>query len=177
MRVVESVIGRKAALYSHRPPECRRFEQSCLFALQDRTSRSALFLFGRFSDPKSLAECCMICAALPYIFDDMVRRMRIWRYYYGSGTRCGGSVSWPVAPRILIFDEPTRGIDVGAKHEIYKLMSQMVEAGSSIIMISSEMVELMGMSDRIIVLAKHKKAGELKRGEYSQEKILDIASL
>jgi ribose transport system ATP-binding protein len=81
------------------------------------------------------------------------------------------------APRILIFDEPTRGIDVGAKQEIYKLMNQMVEAGSSIIMISSEMVELMGMADRIIILAEHKKAGELQRHEYSQEAILDIASM
>ena len=58
MRVVESVIGRKAALYSYQPPGSRRFEQSCLFALQDRTSRSALFLFD-------ILCIWMLCAALP----------------------------------------------------------------------------------------------------------------
>lgn len=79
-------------------------------------------------------------------------------------------------PKILIFDEPTRGIDVGAKQEIYKLMSALVEQGHSIIMISSEMVELMGMADRIIVLHSGEYAGALSKGEYSQEKILKLAS-
>lgn len=78
--------------------------------------------------------------------------------------------------RIIIFDEPTRGIDVGAKQEIYQLMNAMVQQGISIIMISSEMEELIGMSDRIIVMHEGKLAGELEKKDFSQNKILEYAS-
>lgn len=77
---------------------------------------------------------------------------------------------------ILIFDEPTRGIDVGAKQEIYHLMISLADAGKAIIMISSEMPELIGLSDRIIVMAHGKLQGELAKGEFTQEKILTLAS-
>ena len=77
---------------------------------------------------------------------------------------------------ILIFDEPTRGIDVGAKQEIYGLMCRLVEEGKSIIMISSEMSELLGMSDRIIVMSNGHIAGELSKDEYSQARVLEMAS-
>jgi len=77
---------------------------------------------------------------------------------------------------ILLFDEPTRGIDVGAKQEIYKLMSELTNEGISIVMITSEMEELMGMSDRIIVMHEGRISGELERHEFSQEKILALAS-
>lgn len=77
---------------------------------------------------------------------------------------------------ILIFDEPTRGIDVGAKHEIYNLMRELTKQGKSIIMISSEMPELFGMADRILVMYEGTIRGELHRGEYDQEKMLAIAS-
>ncbi|WP_283683854.1 sugar ABC transporter ATP-binding protein [Parablautia sp. Marseille-Q6255] len=78
--------------------------------------------------------------------------------------------------RIIIFDEPTRGIDVGAKQEIYQLMNAMVQQGISIIMISSEMEELIGMSDRIIVMHEGKLAGELEKKDFSQNRILEYAS-
>ena len=77
---------------------------------------------------------------------------------------------------ILIFDEPTRGIDVGAKQEIYKLMNALVEQGKSILMISSEMEELLGMSDRIVVLHEGRVTGELQKNEFSQDKVLELAS-
>ena len=77
---------------------------------------------------------------------------------------------------ILIFDEPTRGIDVGAKQEIYILMNRLVEQGKSIMMISSEMEELLGMSDRVIVLHEGKLSGEVKKEEFSQERVLELAS-
>lgn len=78
---------------------------------------------------------------------------------------------------LIIFDEPTRGIDIGAKYEIYKLMNDLVEKeGKSILMISSEMEELMGMSDRILVLAEGNMTGELKKEEFSQETIMTYAS-
>jgi len=79
-------------------------------------------------------------------------------------------------PRILLMDEPTRGIDVGAKHEIYKIMTDLVKRGISIIMISSEMPELLAMSDRFIVLANGKIRGEFKAGETSNENIMHLAT-
>lgn len=77
---------------------------------------------------------------------------------------------------IFIFDEPTRGIDVGAKQEIYKLMNSLVEQGKAIIMISSEMPELLGMSDRLIVFAERRQVGELNQNELDQTKVMDLAS-
>ena len=73
---------------------------------------------------------------------------------------------------ILFLDEPTRGIDVGAKAEIYKLITSMVKEGKTVIMISSEMPELLGMCDRIMVMHEGHKKGELLRGEATQEKIM-----
>ena len=82
---------------------------------------------------------------------------------------------WMIArPNILIFDEPTRGIDVGAKAEIYKIMCDYVSQGNAILMVSSEMPEAMGMSDRMIVLSNHKCSGELNRYEFSQETIAQM---
>ena len=77
---------------------------------------------------------------------------------------------------ILIFDEPTRGIDVGAKNEIYKLMNKLAAEGKSIIMISSEMTEILRMSDRIIVMCEGKKTGEIDISEATQENIMDKAT-
>ncbi len=78
---------------------------------------------------------------------------------------------------ILIFDEPTRGIDVGAKSEIYTLMNKLAAEGKSIIMISSEMTEILRMSDRIVVMCEGKKTGELGIEEATQEKIMHAATL
>ena len=77
---------------------------------------------------------------------------------------------------ILIFDEPTRGIDVGAKNEIYKLMNKLAEEGKSIIMISSEMTEILRMSDRVVVMCEGKKTGELDIAEATQENIMNLAT-
>jgi ABC-type sugar transport system ATPase subunit len=76
---------------------------------------------------------------------------------------------------ILILDEPTKGIDIGAKAEIYKLMEDIVEAGKSIIMVSSELTEVMGMSDRLIVMREGRIAAELKSGEFSEDGIITLA--
>lgn len=77
---------------------------------------------------------------------------------------------------IIIFDEPTRGIDVGAKKEIYVLMNKLAQQGMAIVMISSEMQELLGMSDRILVMHEGEMMGELKKEDATQEKILELAS-
>lgn len=78
---------------------------------------------------------------------------------------------------ILIFDEPTRGIDVGAKSEIYELMTQLVKEGKSIIMISSELTEILRMSDRIVVMCEGRKTGELDISEATQESIMHLATM
>jgi putative multiple sugar transport system ATP-binding protein len=82
-----------------------------------------------------------------------------------------------VDPDIFIVDEPTRGIDVGAKTEIYGILNALVEAGKSVIMITSELPEALGMADRFYVMNEGKIKGELSRGEASQEKIMQIALL
>ncbi|KUP24099.1 sugar ABC transporter ATP-binding protein [Paenibacillus sp. DMB5] len=79
-------------------------------------------------------------------------------------------------PDILILDEPTRGIDVGAKYEIYKLMTELVKEGKVVIMVSSELPELIGMCDRIYVMAKGTITGELSRHEFTQEQIMKFAT-
>jgi len=77
---------------------------------------------------------------------------------------------------ILIFDEPTRGIDVGAKHEIYNLMIDLASKGKAILMITSDMPELLGMADRILILHEGKIAGELDKKDFTQDRILELAS-
>ena len=80
-------------------------------------------------------------------------------------------------PEILIMDEPTRGIDVGAKHEIYEIMEQLADQGKSIIMISSEMPELLGMADRVYVMCNGKITGEIDQKEdMTQEKVMSFAT-
>ena len=78
-------------------------------------------------------------------------------------------------PEVLIFDEPTRGIDVGAKYEIYMLLWRLAAQGKGIIIVSSDLPELMGICQRIVVFSNHKIAGEVNRAEFSQESILSLA--
>jgi inositol transport system ATP-binding protein len=79
-------------------------------------------------------------------------------------------------PKILILDEPTRGIDVGAKAEIHKLISRLAGEGLAVIMISSELPEVLGMSDRIMVVHEGRVTGILDRSEASQVRIMELAS-
>jgi ABC-type sugar transport system ATPase subunit len=77
---------------------------------------------------------------------------------------------------VILFDEPTRGIDVGAKHEIYELMVELCREGKAILMISSEMPELLGMADRILVMRQGRLMGEFSRAEATEEKLLSLAA-
>jgi ribose transport system ATP-binding protein len=79
-------------------------------------------------------------------------------------------------PEILICDEPTRGIDVGAKSEIYKLLNDLARQGRAIIMISSELPEILRMSHRVIVMCEGRITGELTAGEATQERIMAFAT-
>jgi ribose transport system ATP-binding protein len=73
-------------------------------------------------------------------------------------------------------DEPTRGVDVGAKQEIYRLMDQMAERGAAILFASSDMEEILGMADRIIVMHEGKIAGELPRDRFSEQAVMHLAT-
>ena len=85
---------------------------------------------------------------------------------------------WLLAqPKVLILDEPTRGVDVGAKAEIYHLMNDLARQGVAIVMISSELPEVLGMADRILVMREGQKAAELSRAEATEELIMSYATL
>jgi ribose transport system ATP-binding protein len=85
---------------------------------------------------------------------------------------------WLVADtEILVFDEPTRGIDVGAKSEIYRLLNELAKQGKAIIMISSELPEILRMSHRIVVMCEGRITGELAAREATQEKIMRYATM
>jgi ribose transport system ATP-binding protein len=81
-----------------------------------------------------------------------------------------------LAPRLLLLDEPTRGIDIGAKHEIYAVMERLAEQGVAILFVSSEMQEILGMSDRVLVMHEGRIAGELASAELSEEAVMRLAT-
>ncbi len=78
-------------------------------------------------------------------------------------------------PKILILDEPTRGIDVGAKYEVFTIVNRLAEAGSSVLVISSELEELEAMCDRILVMSRGEMTGAFSRSEFDREKLLAAA--
>jgi len=80
-------------------------------------------------------------------------------------------------PRIFLLDEPTRGIDVGAKVEVYRLINALAEQGAAILVVSSDMIELLGLCDRILVMRTGRVAGAVPRHEFSQERIMHFAAL
>ena len=80
-------------------------------------------------------------------------------------------------PRIFLLDEPTRGIDVGAKVEVYRLIGQLAEEGGAVIVVSSDLLELLGLCDRIVVMRAGRVAGELGRPAFSQERVMELAAL
>ena len=116
---------------------------------------------------------------------DCIRKMRVKTPSDKTkiGTLSGGNQQkvilgrWLLTrPRVLMLDEPTRGIDVGAKYEIYTLLSTLAAEGHGIIMVSSEMPELIGICDRILVMSGGKVAGELSGEDMTQEKIMELAA-
>ena len=79
--------------------------------------------------------------------------------------------------KFMIFDEPTRGIDVGAKKEVYTLLNQLAEQGKAILFISSELPELFGIADRILIMRRGRLVGDLQTGETKQEEVMHLAAV
>jgi ribose transport system ATP-binding protein len=115
------------------------------------------------------AMCCQLNIRAPSVEADVA-------YLSGGNQQKVVLAKWlSLNPRVLIFDEPTRGIDVGAKAEIYQLMRNLAERGVAIIMISSEMEEILGVSDRVVVMHEGAITGILERDQCSEEAILRLA--
>ncbi|MCM3629902.1 sugar ABC transporter ATP-binding protein [Paenibacillus glycanilyticus] len=117
--------------------------------------------------------------------DALIKRLQIKTHSAetAAGKLSGGNqqkvviAKWVgIGPRVLILDEPTRGVDVGAKREIYQLMNELTSHGVAIIMVSSELPEVLGMSDRIVVVHEGRIAGERSREEATQENIMTLAT-
>ena len=124
-------------------------------------------------------------AAEDAISDKMIAQMRIKtpsadqvvRYLSGGNQQKVVLGKWlAMKPKILFLDEPTRGIDVGAKAEIYTLMEELAATGVAILFVSSEMEEILGMSDRTLVMHEGQLTGELQRSELSEEAIMQLAT-
>ena len=82
-----------------------------------------------------------------------------------------------VAPRVFMLDEPTRGVDVGAKVEVYTLIGELAAKGAAILIVSSDLLELLGLCDRIGVLRSGRFAGELERLDFSQDRVMSLAAV
>ena len=99
-----------------------------------------------------------------------------------TGTLSGGNqqkvvlAKWlAMSPNVMVFDEPTRGIDVGAKSEIYSLIRALSDVGVAVLMISSDMEEVIGVSDRILVMHEGRISGELERDQFSEHHVMQLA--
>ena len=119
------------------------------------------------------------------ISQEMMDRMRIKtpsdrqivRFLSGGNQQKVVLGKWlAMKPKVLLLDEPTRGIDIGAKQEIYALMEELAAQGVSILFVSSEMEEILGMSDRALVMHEGQLSGELQRDELSEEAVMQLAT-
>jgi ribose transport system ATP-binding protein len=180
------IDGKKAALGSPKAA----IERGIYLVPEDR-KRSGLILPFRIRDNITLASLCAF--ARHGVIDRAKVRDRAEAQRKRLDIRCpstavpAGSLSggnqqkvvlakWlSMEPKLLIFDEPTRGIDVGAKHEIYRLMRELADQGVGILMISSDMEEVIGVSDRIAVMHEGAIAGFLDRSRFTEENILSLA--
>jgi len=117
--------------------------------------------------------------------NEMVQRMnvrtpgvqQIIQYLSGGNQQKVVIAKWlALGPKVLLLDEPTRGIDVGAKHEIYELMESLAKQGVAVLFVSSEMEEVLGMADRLLVMHEGALAGTLKREDFSEEAIMQLAT-
>jgi ribose transport system ATP-binding protein/inositol transport system ATP-binding protein len=144
-------------------------EENISLAALDRVSR-----FGMIRKRREHA-----CA------DEYIQRMNIKTFSRAAlvSSLSGGNqqkvvlAKWLLTdPDVVIFDEPTRGIDVGAKREIYLLIGELVKQGKAVVLISSELLEIMGLADRILVMAAGRLTGEVQRRDFSQERIMELAA-
>ena len=182
-----SIDGREVALRSARDamahgiglvPEDRK--RQGLVLIQSILQNMSLPNLGRFAGFMRIDEDAELAAVLRYRASLAVKAPSV---HVPVESLSGGNQQkvviskWLMSePRILILDDPTRGIDVGAKYEIYKLMNQLAESGFAILMISSDLEEVLGMSDRVMVMWEGRSNGTLEIGAADQERIMARAT-
>jgi len=145
-------------------------------SVQENISLSSLDLFSRFGIVHAKAEEDETGSYVKTLHIKTPSLQQKALYLSGGNQQKVVIAKWLCSKAdILIFDEPTRGIDVGSKVEIYQLMNQLAAEGVAIIMISSELPEIMGMSDRIIILRHHEIVGEITAKTATQEAVMRYA--
>jgi inositol transport system ATP-binding protein len=171
--VADSIRARMTMLSEDR----RRFGIIPVRSVRENVSLSSLGKFiygGRLHRAKETSAITEICARMNVKTPSLATTVEALS---GGNQQKVVLAKWMLnEPDILIMDEPTRGIDVGAKYEIYKLMGDLAAEGKALVIVSSELPELIGMCDRIYVMCKGTIAGELARGEFSQEAIMRLAT-
>lgn len=141
-----------------------------LYCHQWKNFKSSIFVDDKLGNQRALDYIDILTIKTP-------SAQQIVRKLSGGNQQKVVIAKWLVKDcEILIFDEPTRGIDVGAKSEIYHLMNELVKNGKSIIMISSELTEILRMSDRVVVMCEGRKTAEIPIEEATQEKIMAAAT-
>lgn len=149
-----------------------------LILMMDVTSNITLPSLDKFKNPFGIDKSKEKKVATDYIERINIRTpsiaQKVQNLSGGNQQKVAIAKALLTDPEVLILDEPTRGVDVGAKREIYELLNEIKKAGKSIIMISSEMPEILGMSDRILVMHEGRLKGSLFRDNASQEKIMNL---
>ena len=178
------IEGQKVAIKSPRDA----IDHGLSFATEDRKGKGLVLLrsIGENMSLPLLKKFTKGLAAEKVEWDRQMAAMRIKATGTSTlaGTLSGGNQQkvvlgrWLITkPKVLLLDEPTRGIDVGAKAEIYQLINNLAEQGIGIIVVSSELPEIIGISDRILTLCEGRITGEFMRGEATQEKLLSAATM
>ena len=145
--------------------------------VRNNVSMATLHQFARFGVMQRRKEAAAVEQARQNLDISMASPSQEVQFLSGGNQQKVVLAKWlETAPRVIILDEPTRGVDVGAKFEIYQLMRQLTERGVAILMISSELPEVIGMSDRVLVMHGGSIVGELDRAEVTEEKIIELAT-
>ncbi|MFC0525141.1 sugar ABC transporter ATP-binding protein [Pontibacillus salicampi] len=147
------------------------------FSLKDNIALPSLYSFTKQGMISDKAEMDFVQMLIERLQVKTESAQTIARNLSGGNQQKVVIAKWiGIGPKVLILDEPTRGVDVGAKREIYQLMNELTDRGVGIIMVTSELPEVLGMSDRMVVIHEGTLAGEVTAEEASQEKIMTLAT-
>lgn len=178
---VKTQIGSPRAAIAHAMallPEDRKQQGVLLkMSVRDNTTLSCLERVSKLGVIRSKRENSVVSKYIERLKIKTPSEKQQVQFLSGGNQQKVVLAKWLASEaKIIIFDEPTRGIDVLAKHEIYELINHLADCGCAILMISSEMTELIGICDRVVVMYEGRITGELKKGELTQERIMQLAS-
>ena len=159
-------------------PEDRK-AQGVVISLPIRQN-ATMSMLGRFLAPLGVIKKKAEGQAVPTLAKRLAIKMRnieapVNSLSGGNQQKVALSKWFGAGCRVIIFDEPTRGVDVGAKAEIYRLIDELAAEGLAVVLISSDLIQVIGMSDRILVMSRGLIAGELQKNEFSEANIMRLA--